>query len=167
MALAWFKSYLCGRHQKIKFDKSCSDSILLEHGVPQGSVRGPLLFSLYTAHLNTIVSSYGLSHHLYTDDTQIYISLTGDTATESLKMLQSCFTGVSAWMTQSKLKLNPSKTEFLLSGSKSQREKFIKFFPFAVLDNEMNPADSARNLGGFFDSGLNFRQHIPQVSITH
>ena len=164
MALAWFKSYLCGRHQKIKIDKSFSDSSLLEHGVPQGSVLGPLLFSLYTAPLSTIISSYGLSHHLYADDTQIYISLTGDTATESLKMLQSCITGVSAWMAQSKLKLNPSKTEFLLIGSKSQREKFINLFPLAVLDNEMNPADSARNLGVFFDSGFNFRQHISQVS---
>ena len=164
MALAWFKSYLCGRQQKIKIDKSFSDSSLLEHGVPQGSVLGPLLFSLYTAPLSTIISSYGLSHHLYADDTHIYISLTGETATESLKMLQSCITGVSAWMAQSKLKLNPSKTEFLLIGSKSQREKFINLFPLAVLDNEMNLADSARNLGVFFDSGLNFRQHISQVS---
>ena len=39
MALAWFKSYLCGRHQKIKIDKSFSDSSLLEHGVPEGSVH--------------------------------------------------------------------------------------------------------------------------------
>ena len=129
MVLAWFKSYFCGRHQQIKIDKSFSDSSLLEHGVPQGSVLGPLLFSLYTAPLSTIISSYGLSHHLYADDTQIYISLTGDTATESLKMLQSCITGVSAWMAQSKLKLNPSKTEFLLIGSKSPREKFINLFP--------------------------------------
>ena len=58
MALAWFKFYLCGRHQKIKIEKSFSDSSLLEHGVPQGSVLGTLLFSLYTAPLSTIISSY-------------------------------------------------------------------------------------------------------------
>ena len=110
------------------FDKSFSDSSLLEHGVPQGSLLGPLLFSLYTAPLSTIISSYGLSHHLYTDDTQIYISLTGDTASESLKMLQSCITRVSAWMAQSKLKLNPSKTEFLLIGSKSQLGRSLLTF---------------------------------------
>ena len=137
MALAWFKSYHCGRHQKIKIDKSFSDSSLLDHGVLQGSVLGPLLFSLYTAPLSTIISSYGLSHHLYADDTQIYIALPGDTATESLKVLQICITGVSAWIAQSKLKLNPSRTEFLLMSSKSRREKFMNLSPLAVLDNEM------------------------------
>ena len=79
-------------------------------------------------------------------------------------MLQCCITGVSAWMAQSKLKLNHSKTDFFLIGSKSQREKLINLFPLAVLDNEMNPADSARNMGVFFDSGLNFCQQISQVS---
>ena len=63
-------------------------------------------------------------------------------------------------MFQSKLKLNPSNTEFLLIASKSQREKFNNLFPLAVLDNEMNSADSVRNLGVFFGSGLNFCQHI-------
>ena len=136
MALAWFKSHLCGRKQKIKIDKKNSDSSLLEHKVPQGSVLDSLLFSLYSAPLSTIISSYGLSHHLYADDTQSYISL---------KMLQSCITAVSAWMAQSKLKLNPSKTEFFLFGSESQTEKFKNLSPLVVLDNEMNPADSARN----------------------
>ena len=82
-------------------------------------------------------------------------------------MLQSCITGVSAWMAQSKLKLNPNKTDFLLIGAKSQREKFINLFPLAVSDNEMNPANSAKNLGVFIDSGLNFRQHISQVSSSY
>ena len=73
-----------------------------------------------------------------------------------MKMIQSCIIGVSAWMAQPKLNLIPSKTEFLLIGSKSQREKFINLFPLTVLDNEMNPADSARNLGVFFRQWFEF-----------
>ena len=58
-------------------------------------------------------------------------------------------------------KFTPSKTEFLLIGSKSQKENI---FPLAVLNNEMNPADTAQNLGVFIYNGLNFRQLISQVS---
>ena len=66
-------------------------------------------------------------------------------------------------MAQSKLKINHSKSEFLLIGAKSQREEFINLFLLVVLDNKTNSADSAMQLVVFFDSGLNFRQHISQV----
>ena len=45
------------------------------------------------------------SHHLYADDTQIYMSLSVSNAKESLEKVQHCLMGVSAWMTRSKLKL--------------------------------------------------------------
>ena len=71
--------------------------------------------------------------------------------------------GVSAWMTGSKLKLNPSKTEFLLIGTKFQREKFLNNFPCLLLGQDTNPSTSAKNLDVLFDSSLNFRKHISQT----
>ena len=71
--------------------------------------------------------------------------------------------GVSAWMTGSKLKLNTSKTEFLLIVTKLQREKFLNNFPCLLLGQETNPSTSAKNLGVLFDCSLNFRKHISQA----
>ena len=66
-------------------------------------------------------------------------------------------------MTNSKLKLTPSKTEFLIIGSKKQREKFQHLFPISLFDQEFVPKDSARNLGVLLDCDFNFRKHISQT----
>ena len=73
---------------------------------------------------------------------------------------------VSAWMTGSKLILNPSKTESLLIGTKLQLEKFLNIFPCLMLGQDTNPSTSATNLGVLFDSSLNFRKHISQTCMA-
>ena len=66
-------------------------------------------------------------------------------------------------MTGSKLKLNPSMTEFLLIGTKLQREKFLNNFPCLLLGQDTNLSTSAKKIGVLFDSRLNFRKHISQT----
>ena len=124
---------------------------------------GPVLLTLYTTPLSAIISSFDINHHLSADDTQIYMSLSVSNAKKSLEKLQHCLAGVSAWMTGPKLKLNPSKTEFLLIGTKLQREKFLNNFPCLLLGQDTNPSTSAKNLGVLFDSSMNFRKHISQT----
>ena len=67
--LRWIKSYLSNRKQKVKLGNSFSDAFSLPYGVPQGSVLGPLLFTLYTTPLRNIISNFNVTHHLYADDT--------------------------------------------------------------------------------------------------
>ena len=81
----------------------------------------------------------------------------------SLALLQDCLLDVGDWMRSSKLKLNPDKTEDLLFGTKLHRKEFMKYSPAKLLDQEITPTDSTRNLGIVFDGGLNFRKHISLV----
>ena len=74
VALKWFESYLRNRTQVVKIDDSCSDGTDISFGVPQGSVLGPQLFTVYTRHVATIAREHGLNVHLYADDTQLYLS---------------------------------------------------------------------------------------------
>ena len=122
-----------------------------------------MLFTLYTTPLSAIIFSLDINHHLYADDTQIYMSLSVSNAKESLEKLPHCLVGVSAWMTVSKLKLNPSRTYFFLIWTKLQREKFLNNFPCSIPGQDTNPSTTAKHLGVLFDSSLNFRKHISQT----
>ena len=81
------------RKQAVKVNNEVSESQNLQYGVPQGSVLGPLLFSMYTAPLSKVISGFkSVKHLLYADDTQVYISITPDNKASALSQLQECLT---------------------------------------------------------------------------
>ena len=90
-ALRWFSSYLSGRSQSVKVDEFRSKSTSLECGVLQGSVLGPILFSLYTAPMSKVIGTFStVIHLLYADNAQIYISIMPSNASNSIKDIQNC-----------------------------------------------------------------------------
>ena len=134
--LKWFTSYLTDRYQSIKIGSTLSDVCKLLFGVPQSSVLGPLLFSLYTTPLNLIISRHkGIKFHFYADDSQVYIHLSQKNASAAFEKLNRCLDNVKEWMSTSKLKLNPNKTEFIIFGSKRQWDKLKACFPINILGN--------------------------------
>ena len=76
--------------------------------------------------------------------------------------LNRCLQDVKKWMSASKLKLNPDKTEFILFGSKKQRKRLNAGFPIDILGNRLHP-ESVRNLGVWFDSDFSFSKHVQNV----
>ena len=93
-------------------------------GVPQGSCLGPLLFTLYSSKLFMIIEKYLPCVHACADDTQLYLSFKpGCTATEeeSIAAMENCIKAIRAWMITDKMKINDTKTEFLIIGTKQQQ----------------------------------------------
>ena len=159
--LKWFTSYLTDRYQSIKIGSTLSDVCKLLFGIPQGSVLGPLLFSLYTTPLSSIISRHkGIKFHFYADDSQVYIHLSQKNAYAAFEKLNRCLDDVKEWMSTSKLKLNPDKTKFIIFGSKRQWDKLKACFPIDILGNSLCPADSVKNLGVWFDSDFSLSKHV-------
>ena len=146
-------SYLQSRTQSVKINSHKTCPSLVSTGVPQGSVLGPLLFSLYTSPLSQLFSNTPTSFHLYDDDKEAYISFTAANSAPSLDTLSCTLDNVHTWLTSNRLTVNPSKTEFLLIGSHQQRAKLTS--PTITFQNaSISPSPSACNLCFQLDSSL-------------
>ncbi len=109
-ALSWFTSYLTNRRQYVNFNGVNSKTGLIDCGVPQGSVLGPLLFILYTNDLHTCLeSSKGI---LFADDTTDYI--TGPNRNQLFAKMKNDISSLIMWFQANKLSLNLSKTNYML-----------------------------------------------------
>ena len=129
--------------------------------MPQGSVLGPLLFSLYTSPLSTLIGKHkDINFHFYANDTQLYVLLSHMNASAAFDKLNRCLQDIKEWMSAGKLKLNPDKTEFKLCGSRRQKERLKACFPIDILGNPLHPTKLVRNLGVWFDSDVSFSKHI-------
>ena len=155
---AMVQSYISKRQQRVHIEGSLSCPQDLHFGVPQGSVLGPFLFCLYTTSISQMINTHDVSHHMYADDTQVYIELSQPDTHKSISSLSDCLTDISLWMKSSKLKLNSNKTEFIIIGTKQQRHKLSNHFPVKLLANDISPSDSV--LGVIFDSDFSSHKHI-------
>ena len=166
MIIKWIESYLSGRSFRVKVNNSMSEECILEIGVPQGSILGPLFFIMYTKELETLASRYGFNIHLYADDTQIYVSFDPKTETRKcLKNLQQCFADIKKWMADNFLKMNDGKTE-IMEIHPNQLVRLPQ--PSFSLGSQctIKPAESAKNLGFYFDSTLSLDAQITHVKQT-
>ena len=107
--LAWFKSYLSDRKQRVILPVVTSDWAYICAGVPLGSILGPLLFLLF---INDIVLDIGSNIRLFADDTSLYIIV--DNPVTAANCLNIDLERISKWAATWLVAFNPTKTESLL-----------------------------------------------------
>ena len=117
--LQWFSSYLTDR--TLIVSNHCSAIAPVHSGVAQGSVLGPILFSMCIKSLSAIIDSHSIIDHSFADDLQLQMSAPLDRISELPNSMQPCISDVKAWATANMLKLNDNKKELMLVISKETK----------------------------------------------
>ena len=159
-ALELLKSYLNERSAQLTALGSISDSLPLEYGVPQGSVLGPLLFILYIRKLSNILDSLELKHHIYADDTQLYVHFKENELDQTKARIEQALYQVKIWLSSMSLKLNVEKTNLMVFSPRSKKHEIPYDFRLVVDGSQIQRVNEVKNLGVIFDSNLDFDAQI-------
>lgn len=163
-AILWFKSYLSYRQQRVVLaNGSASEWAYVERGVPQGSVLGPLCFSIY---MNGIPKVFRYcSFHLYADDLQAYIHFTPNTAHQNIQYFNEDIARLENWAENQSLTLNTSKTQLISIGYTKLLNSvdFNTLPPIKILGTDIPYNSSVNNLGLIFDRTLSWSEHTSSL----
>ena len=127
----------------------------------------PVLYNMYTTPLSSLISASSISHLLYPDDTELFVSFVPKNVSSAINNLQSTVTLISSWMSSNYLTLNPSKTEFLLIGLLQQTSTIVNPSLPLPSTKPIMPSLSVKNLGFIFDSTLSFSKQISSLSSAY
>ena len=153
--LGFFESYLNSRYQRVVLDGHHSDYSLIDSGVPQGSVLGPLLFLIYINDLELNILS---NVKFFADDTMLY-SIVNDPIV-SARELNVDLELIRKWAYQWKLEFNPDPSKQASEITFSCKKKQPYHPPLFFNGNQVSKEDQQKHLGLTLDSNLSFKKHL-------
>ena len=157
-SVRWFEFYLDWRTQVTKVDGVLSTSAFVTCGVPQGSILGPRLFSIYINDLPFVLNKY--KTHLYADDTAVTIS--SNNSNELNQELNAAMDILQSWFNNNRLSLNTSKSKYMRFGTQGQLNN-LRDICVQMNDLELEQVVQYKYLGVVLDAPLNFSAHIEHL----
>ena len=161
----WFASYLTGHTQSVSISSSSGNRVISKPlpnnmGVFQGSSLGPLLFSIFANDLSLHAPDAHVTQ--YADDTQVLISDVKRNLPDLILRMESSLASLAAWFHAHGLKLNTSKTEILLLGTR-QNTRDLPPVSVRVGGGTIQESRVVKNLGVLFDRHLSWDAHVSDV----
>ena len=155
----WFRSYLDGRNQRVRDGETV---LPVRFGVPQGSIAGPVLFSLFTNDLHCHLMDCRVI--AYADDTQLLDHSQPDPQNLALlkTRIENSLKTMKHWFNSNSLKMNPEKTDFILTGTRQALKK-VGNFQLSIADSVIKPSPSIKVLGVIIDPCLSWELHVGQI----
>ena len=161
---AWFESYLMKRRQSVAINGTMSETAFTKHGVPQGSVLGPLLFLIYINDLHTCIKHSTVRH--FADDTNLLYSVKKKEQNRNRNIVRNLNTDLKSlnhWLLANKISLNSTKTEliFFRKLNKPIPNVKIKLNGTGIMLVE---SSEVKYVGITFDEHLTFNSHIKTMN---
>lgn len=160
-AVSLLRSYLNGRTQCVVLNSEKSGYSPVKCGVPQGSILGPLLFTLYTFEFYKSISF--CTTHFYADDTQMYYSFDEKDSLQACQNINYDLQNLLQISNKFCLDINASKSKAMIFGRTASRIRASNNVKISVDNETICFTNSAKNLGLILDVNLRFSAHVSAI----
>ena len=158
VSLLLIKSYLSNRYQFVKFQNSNSELLEIKTGIPQGSILGPLFFSIY---INDIIkTSSTFSFIMYADDTTVYFNLEDFQKKDRNVHIDNELEKINIWLRHNKLTLNVEKTKCM----QFQKRRTVDPINLNICNKPIDVVSQFTFLGTLLDEHISWKNHIDMVT---